>query len=186
MKVAQSCPTLCDPMDYTVHGILQARILEWIAIPFSRGSSQPRDWTQVPHVVGGFFTSWATREANTWEAFSYLFSSKKHSWELWEDNFDLIKTLIGRSPLLQGEITSDLCKSKFEGGIPWSSRGLRLRASTAWGTGSIPGLGTKILLACISAKRKKKKKSWRKYEEIVTVLSVLLQNGRKWDLNFRK
>ena len=42
MKVAQSCPTLCDPMDYTVHGILQARILEWVAVPFSRGSSQPR------------------------------------------------------------------------------------------------------------------------------------------------
>ena len=43
VKVAQSCPTLCDPMEYTVHGILQARILEWVAFPFSRGSSQPRD-----------------------------------------------------------------------------------------------------------------------------------------------
>ena len=43
LKVAQSCPTLCDPMDYSVHGILQARILEWVAFPFSRGSSQPRD-----------------------------------------------------------------------------------------------------------------------------------------------
>jgi len=43
LKVAQSCPTLCDPMDYTVHGILQARILEWVAFPFSRGSYQPRD-----------------------------------------------------------------------------------------------------------------------------------------------
>ena len=64
VKVAQSCPILCDPMDYTVHGILQARILEWVAFPFSRGSSQPRDWTQVSHVAGGlFFTSWATREA---------------------------------------------------------------------------------------------------------------------------
>ena len=51
------------PMDYTVHGILQARILEWVAFPFSRGSSQPRDWTQVSHIAGGFFTSWATREA---------------------------------------------------------------------------------------------------------------------------
>ena len=47
VKVTQSCPTLCDPMDYTVLGILQARILEWVAIPFSRGSSQPRDQTQV-------------------------------------------------------------------------------------------------------------------------------------------
>ena len=42
VKVAQSCPTLCDPMDYTIHGILQARILEWVVFPFSRGSSQPR------------------------------------------------------------------------------------------------------------------------------------------------
>ena len=43
VKVAQSCLTLCEPMGYTVHGILQARILEWVAFPFSRGSSQPRD-----------------------------------------------------------------------------------------------------------------------------------------------
>ena len=60
MKVAQSCPTLCDPMDYTVHGILQARILEWVAVFFSRGSSQPRDRTQVSHIAGRFFTSGAT------------------------------------------------------------------------------------------------------------------------------
>ena len=63
VKVAQLCPTLCNPMDYTVHEILQARILEWVAFPFSRGSSQPRDRTQVSHIAGGFFTSWATREA---------------------------------------------------------------------------------------------------------------------------
>ena len=56
MKVA-----LCNLMDYTVHGILQARILEWVAFPFSRGSSQPRDRTQVSRTAGGFFTSWATR-----------------------------------------------------------------------------------------------------------------------------
>ena len=56
-------PTLCHPMDYTVHGILQARILEWAAIPFSRGSSQPRDWTQIS-CIGRVFTSWATREAH--------------------------------------------------------------------------------------------------------------------------
>ena len=57
VNVTQSCPTLCDPMDYTVHGILQARILECVAVPFSRGSSQPRDRTQVSHVADGFFTS---------------------------------------------------------------------------------------------------------------------------------
>ena len=63
VKVAQSCLTLCDPMDYTVHGILQARILEWVACPFSRASSQHRDRTQVFHIAGRFFTSWATRGA---------------------------------------------------------------------------------------------------------------------------
>ena len=63
VKVAQLCPTLCDPMDYTVHGLLQARILEWVAFPFSRGSSKPRDWTDVSHFAGRFFTIWATREA---------------------------------------------------------------------------------------------------------------------------
>ena len=46
VKVAQLCYTLCNPMDYTVHGILQARILEWVAFPFSRGSSQHRDQNQ--------------------------------------------------------------------------------------------------------------------------------------------
>ena len=57
VKAAQSCPTLCDPMDCTVHAILQARILEWVAFPFSRGSSQPKDQTQVSHIAGRFFTS---------------------------------------------------------------------------------------------------------------------------------
>ena len=52
VKVAQSCPTLCNPMDYTVRGTLQARILEWVAVPFSRGSSQPRDGSQVSHIAG--------------------------------------------------------------------------------------------------------------------------------------
>ena len=57
VKVTQSCQTLCHPMDYTAHGILQARILEWVAFPFSRESSQPRDQTQVSRIAGGFFTS---------------------------------------------------------------------------------------------------------------------------------
>ena len=59
-----SCVWLFEtPMDYTVHGILQVRILEWIAFPFSRGSHQPRYQIQVSHIAGRFFTSWATREA---------------------------------------------------------------------------------------------------------------------------
>ena len=65
MKVAQLCLTLCDSMDYTLRGILQAKILEWVAFPFSKGSSQSRDWTQVSCIADGFFTSWATREDQT-------------------------------------------------------------------------------------------------------------------------
>ena len=59
VKVTQSCQTLFDPMDYiyTVRGILQARILEWVAFPFSRVSFQPRDRTQVSRIAGGFLTS---------------------------------------------------------------------------------------------------------------------------------
>ena len=57
VKVSQLCPTLCDRTDYTVHGILQARILEWAAFPFSGGSSPLRDRTQVSLFAGGFFTS---------------------------------------------------------------------------------------------------------------------------------
>ena len=63
VKTAQSRLTLCDPIDYTVHGILRARILSRIAFPFSRGSSQPRDRAGVSCIAGGFFTSWATQEA---------------------------------------------------------------------------------------------------------------------------
>ena len=63
VKVIWLCPTLCNPMVYTVHGILQSRILEWVVFPLSRGPSQPRDWTWVSHIVGRFFTSWGTSEA---------------------------------------------------------------------------------------------------------------------------
>ena len=65
----QSCPTLHDPMDYSlpgssVHGILQARILEWVAIPFSKGLSQPRDQTLISCIVGRFLTIWATKKVH--------------------------------------------------------------------------------------------------------------------------
>ena len=57
VKVVQSCLALCTPMDYTVHGILQGKILGWVAFPFSSGSFQPRDQPQVSCIAGGFFTS---------------------------------------------------------------------------------------------------------------------------------
>ena len=66
--VAQLCMTLCEPMNCSpsgssVHGILKTKMLEWVAIPFSSGSSQPRDQTWVSCIAGSFFTIWATREA---------------------------------------------------------------------------------------------------------------------------
>ena len=57
VKVTQLHPTLCHPMDYIFHGIPQDRILEWVAVPFSRGSSQPRDRTQVSGIAGRWFAS---------------------------------------------------------------------------------------------------------------------------------
>ena len=68
MLVAQLCTTLCNPMDCSppgnsVHRILPLTILEWVAIPFSRESSWPRDWSQVTRIAGRFFTIWATMEA---------------------------------------------------------------------------------------------------------------------------
>ena len=70
LLVTQWCLTLHDPMDYSLLGssareILQAIVLEWVAIPFSRGSSGPRDWTQVSCIAGGFFT--VTRESILWK-----------------------------------------------------------------------------------------------------------------------
>ena len=63
-EVSQSCLTLCDPMDcslpgFSIHGILQARILEWVTISFSRGSSQPRNWTRIYRIGGRCFNLWA-------------------------------------------------------------------------------------------------------------------------------
>ena len=78
VKVAQSCLTLRDLMDYTVHGLLQARILEWVAFPFSRGSSQPRDWTQVSHIAGGFFTK-LSHQGSPSSKRTYLQCRRRHS-----------------------------------------------------------------------------------------------------------
>ena len=83
--VAKSCPTLCHPMDCSppassVHGIFQARILEWIAISFSRRSSQPRNRTQVSCIAGRFFTYWAIREISSPYHLSFHFLSCIFSW----------------------------------------------------------------------------------------------------------
>ena len=79
--VAQSCLTLCDPMDHcpwgsSVHGIFQARILDWVAFSFSRVSPQPRDWTQVSRIADRLFSLLATRENSRF----YLFLTKYLWW----------------------------------------------------------------------------------------------------------
>ena len=77
--VVHSCPTLCDPMDYTVHGILQARMLEWVAFPFSRGSSQLRNRNQVSCTADGFCTAEPQGSPRILEWVAYPFSSI-YSW----------------------------------------------------------------------------------------------------------
>ena len=80
----QLCLTLCNPMDYSppgssVHGILQARILEWVAVPFSRGSSWPSDWTWVSCITGRFFTIWATEKSHR-KTFIPCNNIRTHAW----------------------------------------------------------------------------------------------------------
>ena len=91
-EVAQSCLTLCDPMDCSLpgpsaHGIFQAIVLEWIAISFSSGSSRPRDGTQVSRIVDRRFTVWATRKVQNYMfissfRFSFIFDKSIRS-EVW-------------------------------------------------------------------------------------------------------
>ena len=87
-EVAQSCLTLCDPMDCSlpgsIHEIFQARILEWVAISFSRGSSWPRDRTWVSRIAGRHFTVWATREARHLNFISsYILKLYSKTFALW-------------------------------------------------------------------------------------------------------
>ena len=84
-EIAQSCPTLCDLMDCSlpgssVHGVFQARVLEWFAISLSRGSSHPRDWTQVSHIVSRHFTVWATREDHSFGSLYVSYAQKVLIW----------------------------------------------------------------------------------------------------------
>ena len=88
LEVAQFCETLCDPKDCSlagssVHGIFQARVLEWVVISFSRGSSWPRDWTQVSCTAGRRFILWATKEAPS--LINVSPNKVKVKWEDWLD-----------------------------------------------------------------------------------------------------
>ena len=70
--------TICNPMDSIVHGILQARILEWVDFPSSRGSSWPRNQTGIAWFAGGFFTSWVMREAPVFS--SLIYTQPERTW----------------------------------------------------------------------------------------------------------
>ena len=125
-KLLQSCLTLCDPVDSSppdssVHGILQARILEWVAISFSRGSSQPRDRTRVSCIGGRRFNLWATKSLPSWPSLPFHASTLSHPSGLlqslsfnclhviflsyWKDSGYFL--LLG-VPLLAGLVTPDL------------------------------------------------------------------------------
>ena len=95
LKVLVSQSTLWDPMNCrppgsSVHGILQARTLEWVVIPFSGGSSQPRDWTQVSCIEGRFFTIWAIKEAQLWKR------SVSNFWLPWNHYWDMENCLLAK------------------------------------------------------------------------------------------
>ena len=126
VKVSQSCPTLCDPMDYTVHGILQVRILEWVSFPFPRGSSQPRDGTQVSHIAGRFFTSWATKEAQEY------WSIKR-----WVKELE-VEASGGHGTAITNIVHTDMRTQKGEHGIFLVVQWLRLHASTSGDRSLVP------------------------------------------------
>ena len=105
VKITWSCLTLCNPTDYIVHVILQARILEWVALPFSRGSSQPRDQTQVSHIVGGFFYQLSHKgspKTREWVAYSFSSGSSQPRNQIWVSYIagGSLPTELSRKPIL--------------------------------------------------------------------------------------
>ena len=121
---SRSVVSLCDPMDYTVHEIPLARILEWIA--FSRGSSQPRDEAQVFCIAGGFFTSWATREApleHTHIYYWFCFSEEPFSTSLFLLSPSLCYMVLVMPELSILAITSQWKYTFPSGLVKWSITG---------------------------------------------------------------
>ena len=155
VKVAQSCPTLCDPMDYTVHGILQARILEWVAFPLSRGSSNP-----------GIEPRSLTLRADSVPA---------------EPQGKPKSTGVGSLSLLQQIFLTQESKPQqfwdFPGGLV-----VETPVSNAGGVGLIPGQRTEIPLAVLWPKKiKEREKNMKMYElknkshsSLFTVFQIIL------------
>ena len=140
MKAAQSCLTLCNPMDCSlpdssVHEILQARILEWVAIPFSGGIFPTRDQTHVYCIAGGFFTVWATKEFR--QPLKAEKDKKKNS------PLELLEGTRFNKTLILVEWDPVKCLKPWWGTslvVQW----LTLHASSAGGMGAIPSWRTKI------------------------------------------
>ena len=111
-EFSQLCPTLCYPVDCSlpgssVHGILQVRVLEWVAISFSRGSSRPRDWTQVSGIAGRCFTIWATSEVHLSLVFSWKVGERNETRKPCSETlkiYDLFKMEIERQQSIMGII----------------------------------------------------------------------------------
>ena len=145
VKVTQSCPTLCNPIDYTVFRILLARILERAVSPFSRGSSQPRGQIQVPYVAGGFFTSWAAgKPKNTGvgglSLLQRIFPIQESNWGLLQCRWILYQlSYQGRSLQVIRKLVKSVRKRNFPGHPEVNN--LPCNAGDA---GLIPGQGTKI------------------------------------------
>ena len=127
--------TLCDPLDcsppgFSVHGVFQARTLEWVAMPSSRGSSQPRDWTQVTCIAGRFFTVWASREAQYTIKYSikYILYICTHTHTQFKEKGELYPTVL--LCLRFYPISVSLCnQSSLVQGLRW------LNSRSVWGTG---------------------------------------------------
>ena len=96
---------------FTVHGILQARILEWVAFPFSRGSSQPRDQTQVSCVTDGIFTSWATKKL-TVNYYGWHITKYFYMYHLIDSSQLLLGTMVSHLPEVSTSVDSTYLKSK--------------------------------------------------------------------------
>ena len=123
MKVTQSCLTLCDPMDYRVHGILWARIVESVAFSFSRGSSWPKNRNGISCVTGGMFSSWATIEYVKWEAI--IFTS--HFWSLlflgmfYKPASNFIYILLFFSYFMEGDYLNSILDDPLGGNVSFPS-----------------------------------------------------------------
>ena len=124
VKVAQLCTTLCDLMDCIVHRILQARILEWVAVPFSRGSSLPRDQSRspvlqadslpaeppgsIPMKLGENYLSWSFRGVHVWTGPCAVFVTRGSGAEL--------ELMLAGSPLPQGMLAAGILMGSGERG----------------------------------------------------------------------